>query len=321
MKQTYFLLACSFAFSLLANAQSGNAVIFTELGEKFTAYLNGEKQNETPSNNVKIEDLSSEFYQVRIDFEDDGLPDFHNNNFAIQFDATTTYMVKANKKGAYVLRFHNSTPIEATAVENVRPVETSKPIAETTTTTSEPTPTMNTNVTVTETTTQQTTTAPNGETISISMNVGGTGINLNMNVDDADMGYTETVQTTTVTSGGSTQVTKPIENEEAVVSTSTGGCSYPMNSTEFSDAKKSIQSKSFEDSKLSIAKQITKGKCLTAEQVRDVMKLFDFEETRLDFAKFAFDYTYDTDNYYKVSDAFDFEMSIEELDEYLSNKQ
>jgi hypothetical protein len=48
------------------------------------------------------------------------------------------------------------------------------------------------------------------------------------------------------------------------------------------------------------------------------MLLFTFENNRLDFAKFAYAYTFDTGNYYLVNDAFTFETSIDELNAYIS---
>ena len=67
-------------------------------------------------------------------------------------------------------------------------------------------------------------------------------------------------------------------------------------------------------------KSATKNKCLKATQVKDLMMLLTFEESRLDFAKFAYDYTYDQGNYYVVNDAFTFEFSIDELNEYLEGR-
>ena len=80
----------------------------------------------------------------------------------------------------------------------------------------------------------------------------------------------------------------------------------------------SIDFEAFSDSRMTVAKQITKGNCLSADQVRDVTSLFDFESGKLEYAKFAYDYCYDQGNYYKVNDAFEFEMSIDELDEYIN---
>ncbi|HPD54724.1 MAG TPA: DUF4476 domain-containing protein, partial [Bacteroidia bacterium] len=75
-----------------------------------------------------------------------------------------------------------------------------------------------------------------------------------------------------------------------------------------------------ENTKLTIAKQVIQNNCLTADQVRETMTLFDFENTKLDFAKFAYDRTYDRANYYKVNDAFEFESSIEDLNRYIGGR-
>ncbi|MBU0763999.1 MAG: DUF4476 domain-containing protein [Bacteroidetes bacterium] len=94
-----------------------------------------------------------------------------------------------------------------------------------------------------------------------------------------------------------------------------------MTDGEFLAAKQSIRSKDFEDSKLTIAKQIINAKCLTTLQVKEIMLLFDFEDTRLQFAKYAYGYTYDLSNYYLLNDAFEFESSIDELNDYINGGQ
>ena len=99
------------------------------------------------------------------------------------------------------------------------------------------------------------------------------------------------------------------------------GCDYPIATQDFDEAKKSISSKSFEDSKLSIAKQIASSNCLLTTQVKDIMALFSFEDSKLQFAKYAYQYTFDVGNYYKVNDAFTFEMSINELNEYIATQK
>jgi hypothetical protein len=50
------------------------------------------------------------------------------------------------------------------------------------------------------------------------------------------------------------------------------------------------------------------------------MQLFTYEDSKLEFAKYAYDYTYDIDNYFMVNDAFEFETSIDELNEYIESK-
>lgn len=95
------------------------------------------------------------------------------------------------------------------------------------------------------------------------------------------------------------------------------GCNWPMDEIAFQKAKESIKNKVYEDSKLTLAKQIASNNCLLARQVKEIMELFTYEKTKLEFAKFAYKYTYDIGNYYLVNDAFTYETSIEELNEFL----
>ena len=156
------------------------------------------------------------------------------------------------------------------------------------------------------------------ESVSVNFSVNGTGMDTNVQTSESTT-ITTTTTTTTSTSGFETD-SYEVEETETYVAPATSRCSYAMSSSEFDEALASIKSKSFEDSKLTTAKQICKNECPTAEQIRDINKAFSFEETRLEFAKYAYDYVYDASKYYKVNDSFTFEMTIEELDEYLETK-
>ena len=78
----------------------------------------------------------------------------------------------------------------------------------------------------------------------------------------------------------------------------------------------SIQSKDFEATKVSVAKQAVGSATILAEDVARVMKTFDYESTRLDFAKFAYARCCDQRNYFKVNDAFEFESSVTDLQRF-----
>ena len=56
-------------------------------------------------------------------------------------------------------------------------------------------------------------------------------------------------------------------------------------------------------------------------QVKEILNLFDFETTKLEVAKFAYGYTYDKGNYYQLNDAFNFESSIDDLNNYIKTKK
>lgn len=82
----------------------------------------------------------------------------------------------------------------------------------------------------------------------------------------------------------------------------------------------SIQHESFDNTKLLIAQQALRGGYLIYTQdVKSIMNQFTFEKTRLEFAKFAYAYTYDHQNYFQVNDAFQFSSSVRELNQFLQN--
>jgi len=95
------------------------------------------------------------------------------------------------------------------------------------------------------------------------------------------------------------------------------GCPWPLSHQDFNGVKNSISSKSFDDTKLTIAKQVISSNCLLSSQVKEIMLLFSFEDTRLDLAKYAYGYTFDIGNYYQINDAFTFSSSIDELNSYI----
>jgi hypothetical protein len=91
---------------------------------------------------------------------------------------------------------------------------------------------------------------------------------------------------------------------------------------EFDDIKATIKKQSFSSSMLSMAKQIiTSKKCFTVAQITQIVKLFSFDGDQLDIAKFAYDFTIDKPNYYKVTDALSFSSSKDDLLKFISLKK
>lgn len=95
-----------------------------------------------------------------------------------------------------------------------------------------------------------------------------------------------------------------------------------INDVDYQGMLNAVKKENFETGKLDLAKSLfgTPGQYVSAEQVLGVLKLFSFENNKLAFAKFAYDYTADTQAYYKVYDAFSFSSSKKELSDYI-NKQ
>ncbi|MFN6378847.1 MAG: DUF4476 domain-containing protein [Flavobacteriales bacterium] len=336
MKQIFTFLLITVS-SLSSFAQNANAVVFSENGDKFTLVLNGEKQNAAPQTNVKLSNLTNDFYMARIDFEDASLPDFTEKNFAVHKGYEVTYVIKTNKKGEYVLRFQGESALSGSAsstpaktddikiVDYAEEVEVQETPTKTTTTTSTTRPVVSGSTTTTTTTT--TTKPATGEKVNVNMNVGGVNMGINMNIEgmEGEMEVEETTTTTVKSSSSNTTTTtsapKTVAREEVVVvEKASGGCSRPMDSGSFTSAKGSISSKGFDDTKLSTAKQAVKANCMSVAQIKEVMGLFGFEESKLEFAKFAYDFCTDKNNYYMVGDAFSFSSSTDELNEFIESK-
>ncbi|OFX17109.1 MAG: hypothetical protein A2033_13625 [Bacteroidetes bacterium GWA2_31_9] len=302
----------SFFIASVAISQKSNLIFYTENGERFQVIVNGVLQNSNPETNVKITDLVAPNYQIKVLFENKALGSVDKQIFFNQGNETT-FAVKKNKDGAYVIRFRSEVLLAQappTVVGQTSYVYST--VAPVTTTISQTTTTVSDN---------------NANGVSMGVNANGLGINVNMNINDGMMENSSTTSSYSTTTTTTTTTTSPvgnviIEEQPTVIYVpgyaGTVGCARPVNQNEFSSIKSTISSKSFEDSKLTIAKQVVAAKCLTCAQVKEIMMLFSFEDSKLEFAKFAYKHTYDIENYYMLNDAFTFESSIDELNSYIN---
>ena len=93
-----------------------------------------------------------------------------------------------------------------------------------------------------------------------------------------------------------------------------------MNAAAFESLKRSIENKSFDETRLTIAKQAIQYNTLTSRQVAELVNLMTFEYTKLSLAKYAYRYAVDPENYFVLNDEFTFESSIDELNNYIQRK-
>lgn len=92
-----------------------------------------------------------------------------------------------------------------------------------------------------------------------------------------------------------------------------------MSSSDFAAAKKSVQGQSFEDQKLKVAKQVLNTNCMSTSQVKEIMALFSFEDTKVDWAQFAYGKTTDPNNYFQLNDGFTYSDSVDKLNAYIES--
>jgi hypothetical protein len=79
----------------------------------------------------------------------------------------------------------------------------------------------------------------------------------------------------------------------------------------------SIANQSFEQNKLQVAQQILQSNYLTSQQIFSILQLFSFEQSKLSFAKSAFNRVIDPQNYFVVNNAFSFSSSVNDLNNFL----
>lgn len=99
------------------------------------------------------------------------------------------------------------------------------------------------------------------------------------------------------------------------------GCPAPtLDAAAFTQAKQTISANSIENTRLIVAKQIIRNNCMLASQVAEIMRLFSFENTKLEIAKFAYAYTCDKGRYYIVNKELRHSSSIQELNDYIQGR-
>lgn len=327
--------------------QNSNAVFFSESGDRFYVILNGLRQNDSPETNVKVTGLNPVAYQVKFIFEDETKGSFDKKIFLYDY-TETTYKIKrktesdaskstkkfankvaknfqekeekdtvfTDKSDWWALRLVSEVPMPRpanTAAAQAQPRPSQRVDANAYSSQSATT-------TTTTTTTTGTAVAPATDQVSVNVNVGANGASGAVGINTNATYVEETTVTTTTTNAPTTAATSTQDHYVMPGYDGRIGCNWPMSDGDFASAKQSIGSKTFEDSKLTIAKQVISSNCLFAHQVREVMAMFDFEDTKLDFAKYAYGYTYDLNNYFKVNDAFEFESTIDELNAYIGTR-
>jgi hypothetical protein len=294
--------------------QSSNLVIFAEDATPFYAIVNGVKQNSQPETNVKIIGLTNQANQVKVIFKDQTMPTLDKQVYFQEMNVEATMKIANTKKG-YKIRYFGEVSMGA-AVEdpgqNVINYNTSNDLGESAT-----------NTTVINETVTTSSQPIKGDNINMNVNVNGVGVNIDVNSTSVHTNNTSMTSTnTTTTNLGREDVDMEMYPDSQIVYVANYagnyGCTIPTQS--LNNIKTAVNNEAFSDDKMIVAKQATQNKCLTADQVTEIANLFDFEDDKLEYAKFAYAYTYDIDNYYKVNSIFNFSSSKSALNEFISKR-
>ena len=82
---------------------------------------------------------------------------------------------------------------------------------------------------------------------------------------------------------------------------------------------KPLKTQTFGDDKVRVTKQIVRINCITLDQ-HCFVERFDWDDGKLEIAKFAYDHVYDLENYYKNIICLHLVVAEKKLDEYIQSK-
>lgn len=117
-----------------------------------------------------------------------------------------------------------------------------------------------------------------------------------------------------------TETEEVVKTESATTTVKTRTGPSPMDDKSFAAAKRSASEESFESSKLRRVKQISDANYLLSSQVKELVELLSFESSKLDYAQYAYERTYDQANYDIAKQGLKHSKSKETLTAFLKDK-
>lgn len=92
---------------------------------------------------------------------------------------------------------------------------------------------------------------------------------------------------------------------------------YNVRNFNFRDFMYTLRNQRFESDRLSVARQALYNNYFDTYQIREVLSVLEYEDSRIEFAKQAYLNCVDKQNYYRVNDMFKFSSSVHQLEEYI----
>ncbi len=281
--------------------ESSALSIYSENGEQFFLILNGVNQNNIPQSKIRVEGLPKYGNDVQIVFADNRTPAIRKNiNIADPVDGKSVNMVlkiTRGREGYPRLKFHRCTELDRNYhgprdeyVMNYGVPKQLNTVTETTYT--DPI----TGQIVTQTTTTTTDGYDNNYNNNYNNNQNYNNYNNNQNYNNNNY------------RNNNNNYTPPPPPPPMA-----------MDPAAFADAKKSIAGASFEDTKLSTAKTIFASNYLNVSQVAEISNMFNFEDNKMAFVKFAYKRTVDPNNYFKLGSVFRFDANKQELNNFINS--
>lgn len=93
----------------------------------------------------------------------------------------------------------------------------------------------------------------------------------------------------------------------------------PMNDQSFAALKETLARERFDNSRVTIAKQVIDQNLFTVDQVKQLVQMYSFDNYKLDLAKYAYKNTLNKQDYFMLYDVFQFSNSKEDLAAFIRN--
>lgn len=98
-------------------------------------------------------------------------------------------------------------------------------------------------------------------------------------------------------------------------------CRNLLTPREIDRVLQAMDARDFESTKLSIAREAVRNGSIMAEDLKRLLKEFDYESTQVEFAKFAYGYLCDREHFYYIYEVFRYDSSVQELERYSANRR
>lgn len=281
---------------LLWAQNTGDLVVVSETGEPFRLYLNGEWIAETPVTRAEAHEVPDGPQKATLYLHPrEGRVIQLKKTFYVEAGWVEYYAIRKSRKGYTVVQY-NRTP---RAEESATPPPISTPVSGPPASTGQPGA-------------PPASTSPGSQT----------------QTNQQTVVFNPTIQ---VQVGGGTQVSgqpgpQPGTSQTpmpAVPSTGYSGpcnCPWPSSRESIARIRATLQSEPFEETRVDILKSFLRSNCVWTSEVKDLLELFNFDDNRLELAKFAYDYTHDLSNYAEVAQALTFTHHRQELVRYISGR-
>jgi hypothetical protein len=287
-----FVLIAASIFYSFAFAQNGNIVIFSEKGLKFNVVIDGVPQHEGLQSNVKITNLPSGTHRIKVRFENEKVG-----------QASRTVFIDAGKEYTFAVRHKSAAGVDATFDGNNR--EMVKILGNDKNAAANNYDVMENYVLRVTNQTSANNDAGSGQT-KVEFIPRSSWSNPAHQLNETEPALVR---------AGSSSDTKIIEVKDENRNVTEGKaaaqadpafnrCKGPMDENNFGATRGGIESQQGDDERLDLAKQIISNICMSVEQIQAVTAYFTSEEVKLEFVKFAYEYTFDPENYMNLGAIF-----------------